>query len=230
MANGYDLASEAMQKKQGKKAAESPATPAKPVREGMWRPPVGPPPVATPGPPTEGDRLAMGAAMNGTSVEDFAKLKTGAFYEATGNQRSDGEASQHRDGSNRYDISTPEKKRKALAAARRSGNPDDLKKLRGKVAESALAPQRYPREAVSSGEMPNLGEAPLNAKKRNKLPAQVFAGPDRSYPIDTPERARSALARVKANGSPELQRRVIAAVKKKYPSMDVETTSKKPSK
>lgn len=205
MANGYDAASEAMLKQRGKKTAESAADPAKPVRE-MWRPPLPPRPTGGPTPAPDAE-------------------------EAAATKRSDGKSSQDKDGANRYDVSTPEKKRKALAAARRSGNPDDLKKLRGKVAESALAPQRYPREAVSSGDMPNLGEAPLDAKKRNKLPAAVFAGPDKSYPIDTPARARSALARVKANGSPELQRRVIAAVKKKYPSMDVETTSgKKPSK
>jgi hypothetical protein len=183
MANGYDLASEAAMKTQAKRAAESPADPAKPVRE------------------------------------------------AAGNKRSDGKSSQDKDGANRYDTSTPEKRRKALAAARRSGNPDDLKKLRGKVAESALEPPQYPREAVSSGDIPNLDEAPLNAKKRNKLPVTAFAGPNRTYPIDTPARARSALARVKANGSPELQRRVIAAVKRRYPDMDMETTSgKKPTK
>ena len=206
MANGYDLASEAVMKTQAKRTAESPATPPKPERE-AWRPPLPPPPTPSPAPAPDED-----------------------VKEAAGNKRSDGKSSQDKDGANRYDTSTPEKRRKALAAARRSGNPDDLRKLRGKVAESALEPPQYPRESVSSGDIPNLGEAPLNAKKRNKLPATVFAGPDRSYPIDTPERARSALARVKANGSPELQRRVIAAVKRKYPDMDVNTTSgKKPT-
>lgn len=222
-------------KTQAKRTAESPATPAKPEREAFWRPPVNPPPVPSSDPyelaPDEQKRLEQAAAMNGMTVEDFARLRPGAFYEASGNKRSDGKSSQDKDGANRYDTSTPEKRRKALAAARRSGNPDDLKKLRGKVAESALLPPQYPREAVSSGDIPNLDEAPLNAKKRNKLPVTSFAGPNRTYPIDTPERARAALARVKANGSPELQRRVIAAVKRRYPSMDVETTSgKKPSK
>jgi hypothetical protein len=42
---------------------------------------------------------------------------------------------------------------------------------------------------------------------------------DIKYPIDTPERARSALARVKQFGSPEDQRKVKTAVQKKYPNM-----------
>jgi hypothetical protein len=65
----------------------------------------------------------------------------------------------------------------------------------------------------------NLAEAPLDAKKRNNLDSSDFALPGRKYPIDTPERARSALARVKQFGSPEDQRKVKAAVQKKYPNM-----------
>jgi hypothetical protein len=65
----------------------------------------------------------------------------------------------------------------------------------------------------------NLAEAPLDAKKRNNLDNSDFALPGRKYPIDTPERARSALARVKQFGSPEDQRKVKAAVQKKYPNM-----------
>lgn len=35
----------------------------------------------------------------------------------------------------------------------------------------------------------------LTTKKRNKLPDEEFAGADRSYPVDTPERAANAKAR-----------------------------------
>jgi len=35
----------------------------------------------------------------------------------------------------------------------------------------------------------------LTAKTRDALPASAFAGPDRSYPVDTPARAASAKAR-----------------------------------
>jgi len=66
-----------------------------------------------------------------------------------------------------------------------------------------------------------LQEAPLDAQKRNKLPDSAFALPGRKYPIDTPARARSALARVDQFGSDEDKRKVRAAVKKKYPNMDV---------
>jgi hypothetical protein len=152
-----------------------------------------------------------------------------SYAEAGGTKRSDGKSSQDKNGGNRYDISTPEKKRKALAAARRSDNPEDLKRLRGKVAESCLLPPLYPREAVSSGDFPAFGEAELTAKRRNSLPASAFAGPNRTYPIDTEARARAAIARVRQFGSPELQRRVIAAVKRRYPNMDVEAKSGKPT-
>jgi hypothetical protein len=153
----------------------------------------------------------------------------GAYSEAAATKRSDGKSSQDKNGGNRYDTSTPEKRRKALAAARRSDNPEDLKRLRGKVAESCLLPQIYPREAVSSGDFPGMQEAPLNAKRRSQLPASAFAGPDETYPIDTEARARAAISRVRQFGSPALQRRVIAAVKRRYPNMDVEAKSGRPT-
>lgn len=66
-----------------------------------------------------------------------------------------------------------------------------------------------------------LQEAPLNADKRNNLDKSDFALPGRKYPIDTPARARSALARVKQFGKAGEEAKVKAAVKKKYPNMDV---------
>ena len=72
------------------------------------------------------------------------------------------------------------------------------------------------------GESADLKEAPLTADKRNKLPDSAFALSGRRYPIDTPERARSALARVEQFGSDEEKRKVRAAVMKKYPNMKVE--------
>ena len=67
----------------------------------------------------------------------------------------------------------------------------------------------------------DLQEAPLKADKRNKLPDSAFALPGRRYPIDTPARARSALARVKQFGKEGEEAKVKAAVKKRYPNMDV---------
>lgn len=68
-----------------------------------------------------------------------------------------------------------------------------------------------------------MREAPLTAQRRNDLPNSAFALPgQRAYPIDTPERARAALARVVANGTPDEIRRVRAAVRRRYPDMDVE--------
>lgn len=68
--------------------------------------------------------------------------------------------------------------------------------------------------------------AALNAKRRNALPKSKFAIPEtRDYPIDTRDRARSALARVKANGTPAEQKQVANAVAKAYPDMDVQAAT-----
>lgn len=59
----------------------------------------------------------------------------------------------------------------------------------------------------------------LTAKARKKIPSKEFAGPDRSYPIENASHARNALARVSQHGSPDLQAKVRAKVKKKYPGI-----------
>jgi len=97
----------------------------------------------------------------------------------------------------------------------------EAKRKMGRMPESALYPQRRFRETLAP-----MSEAPLNAKRRNALPASDFALPGRRYPIDTPARARSALARGQANATPEEYRRIVAAVKRKYPNMDVEAATK----
>lgn len=61
--------------------------------------------------------------------------------------------------------------------------------------------------------------AKLTSKHRNDLPAKEFAGPSRSYPIDTPNRARNALSRVSQFGYPELKAEVRAKVHRKYPGI-----------
>jgi len=58
-------------------------------------------------------------------------------------------------------------------------------------------------------------------KKYRALPASDFAlGPGR-YPINTPARARNALARIAQNGTPAQQTTVQTAVRKKYPNIAV---------
>jgi hypothetical protein len=58
-------------------------------------------------------------------------------------------------------------------------------------------------------------------KKYRKLPASAFALGKGKYPVNTPKRARSALSRIAANGTPAQQKTVQAAVRKKYPSIAV---------
>lgn len=69
----------------------------------------------------------------------FARTGRVTVAEAAGDKRSDGEASQTRDGANRYDTSTPDKRRAALAAARRSGNPADEARVRRQINKESLA-------------------------------------------------------------------------------------------
>ena len=61
--------------------------------------------------------------------------------------------------------------------------------------------------------------AKLTTETRNKLPTKVFAGKDRSYPINDPAHARNALSRVSQFGSPALKAQVRAKVHAKYPSI-----------
>jgi hypothetical protein len=59
-----------------------------------------------------------------------------------------------------------------------------------------------------------------STKERKKLSNKSFALPGkRKYPIPDKAHARNALARVAQHGSPAEQKRVRAAVKKRYPSL-----------
>ena len=60
----------------------------------------------------------------------------------------------------------------------------------------------------------------LTTKDRKKLSKKSFALPGkRKYPIPDEAHARNALARVAQNGTPEEQRKVKAAVKRRFPSI-----------
>lgn len=61
--------------------------------------------------------------------------------------------------------------------------------------------------------------AKLTSERRNNLPAKDFAGPERSYPIDTVNRARNALSRVSQFGTDALKAQVRAKVHQKYPGI-----------
>ena len=60
----------------------------------------------------------------------------------------------------------------------------------------------------------------LDAKARKKLGKSAFALPGkRKYPIPDKAHARNALARVAQNGTKAEQRKVRAAVKKRFPGI-----------
>ena len=57
----------------------------------------------------------------------------------------------------------------------------------------------------------------LKAKRRKRLPKSAFAYPSkRSYPIDTPARARNALARASQSKTSGTYQHVARAVRKRY--------------
>jgi hypothetical protein len=59
--------------------------------------------------------------------------------------------------------------------------------------------------------------APLRAARRRKLPPSAFAYPrSRRYPIDTPKRARNALARAAQSGTSGSYTHVARAVRRKW--------------
>ncbi len=62
--------------------------------------------------------------------------------------------------------------------------------------------------------------ARITTAERKALPASKFAGPGRSYPDDTVNRARNALARVSQFGSPAVKAEVRAKVHRDYPGID----------
>jgi hypothetical protein len=68
----------------------------------------------------------------------------------------------------------------------------------------------------------------LTMRERRRLPASDFAIPERrpgpgSYPIPDEDHARNSLTRVAQYGSARDKARVKAAVRRKYPDIDVDS-------
>lgn len=67
----------------------------------------------------------------------------------------------------------------------------------------------------------------LTTQQRKKLSKKQFALPGkRKYPIPDKAHARNALARVAQNGTPAQQKKVKAAVKKRFPSIGMKSRKK----
>lgn len=64
--------------------------------------------------------------------------------------------------------------------------------------------------------------AKLSYAIRQRLGKKQFAVPEKDgYPIHDLAHARNALARVAQHGTPEEKRKVIAAVRRRYPSIEI---------
>ena len=67
----------------------------------------------------------------------------------------------------------------------------------------------------------------LSSQERKQLPRTAFAIPERrAYPIHDEAHARNALNRVSQFGSESDKKRVIAAVRRRYPKIDISKTNK----
>jgi len=62
----------------------------------------------------------------------------------------------------------------------------------------------------------------MTAKRRRALPRSKFGLPGkRKYPLDTPRRARNALARASQHATPKERAQIRRAVKRRYPGIVV---------
>lgn len=66
----------------------------------------------------------------------------------------------------------------------------------------------------------------LTARQRKALPRTAFALPGRRYPIHDKSHARNALSRVAQHGTPSEKNRVRAAVRRRFPGINVNTIAK----
>lgn len=85
-------------------------------------------------------------------------------------------------------------------------------------AQTALAATPMPAPAPQGVPAMARGGS-LTAAQRHHLPKSDFALPGERYPINDPNHARNALARVSQHGTPSEKARVRAAVHRKYPSI-----------
>lgn len=98
-------------------------------------------------------------------------------------------------------------------------------------ADGGVPSSRFSEQPVARSVFMNRG-GKLDTKERRHLPSKDFALPGKgegpkgkgsgSYPIENKGHARAALARSKANASPEQQKTIREKVHRKYPDMDIE--------
>jgi outer membrane protein TolC len=83
-------------------------------------------------------------------------------------------------------------------------------------------------DSPGSGETGVMGKDLSSTKNRKKLSKKSFALPGkRKYPIPDKAHARNALARVAQHGTKAEQKKVKAAVKKRFPSIGKKKKAKK---
>lgn len=111
-------------------------------------------------------------------------------------------------------------KRGAMSASERSPaqEHDDIASHLSSLETESHADGDMPESRLDR--KPRVSGGRLTSKARNDLPTKEFAEPKkRKYPINDPNHARNALARVSQFGSDEEKSKVRSAVHKKYPGI-----------
>ena len=118
----------------------------------------------------------------------------------------------------------------AVSRAKRLAATSKDAKVRAKYARAVAQWEKMKVSAKADNKISatnTIGDAVvnlsvLNAERRKKLKSSDFAIPEKEmYPIHDEAHARNALARVSQFGTPEEKARVRAAVKRRYPNIDV---------
>jgi len=105
---------------------------------------------------------------------------------------------------------------KAMANKKSRGIPKDSG-LAIHPNHSVILIDTSPEHAFSN--VGHRSDKKLTAAARNKIKGSNFALPGRRYPINDPSHARAALSMAAKHASPAEQKRIRAAVHRKYPSI-----------
>lgn len=103
--------------------------------------------------------------------------------------------------------------------------PKIIRKYKGIIFEEDIVVASMTFEGL------DFEEAVLSYKKRQKLSAGTFCGPNKSYPVNDAAHARNALARLSQFGGrlkPSVRKRVLACIKKKAKKFGVEVSETVP--
>jgi len=101
--------------------------------------------------------------------------------------------------------------------------------LPANIVKQAITTARAHAGGSSPRKPLEMSKAVLETSERKQLKDSDFAIPeDRAYPIHDEAHARNALTRVAQYGTPEEKKRVVSAVRKRYPEIEISKSQFQP--